>query len=151
MKAPFKGQTKKDGYGILHDSFQQARSAKKLYNSNTTEFIARVILVVMPTEPGERYFIFAKRQAIDVNTSEPEIFSKEYIREEHIVGLKRYYPASEDIEVPVIGQWIRVGITHEQSQIGTYLGPNKKFNKKDVLGTKQGEEQNASKSFEEKQ
>ena len=151
MKAPFKGQTKKDGYGILHDSFQQARSAKKLYNSNTTEFIARVILVVMPTEPGERYFIFAKRQAIDVNTSEPEIFSKEYIREEHIVGLKRYYPASEDIEVPVIGQWIRVGITHEQSQIGTYLGPNKKFNKKDVLGTKQGEEQKASKPSEEKQ
>lgn len=151
MKIPFKGQTKKDGYGILHDSFQQARSSKKLYNSNTTEFIARVVLVVMPTDPGERYFIFAKRQAIDVNTSEPEIFSKEYIKEEHIIGLKRYYPASEDIEVPVVGQWVRVGIIHEQNQVGTYLGPSKKFDKKDVLGTKQGEEQKASKTFEGRQ
>lgn len=149
MKIPFSGQTRKDGYGILHDSFQQTKSAKKLYNSNTTEFIARVILVVLPTEPGEKYFVFAKRQAVDASMPEPEIFSKEYIKEEHVLGLKRYYPVSEDIEVPVVGQWIRVGIIHEQNQIGTYLGPSKKFEKTDMLGFKKGEQEKASETLKE--
>ena len=151
MKVPFKGQTKKDGYAILHDSFQQTKSSKKLYNSNSTEFLARVVLVISTKDPNEEkeYYIFASRKEVDKNTPEPEFYSQEHIREEHILGLKRYYPVSSDIEVPVIGQWIRVGIIHEQNQVGTYLGPYKNFEKTDIIGEKQDKEKKVSKTFEE--
>lgn len=155
MKAPNKGQYIKDGYEVMYESFRQAQSPKALSNSEATEYVARVVFVNMNTDPNtieqRKYYVIARREIRDSNTPEPRFYDNENIFTEHLVGLKQYFPVSSSIEIPMLGQYIRVAISEENSSTGVYLGPKKKFEMTDRIGSSSGvrKDKQASKMFGE--
>lgn len=138
MKKPNKGQYIKDGYEIMYESFRQTQSPKVLSNSEATEHVARVVFVNINNDPNaieqKRYYIIARREVRDSNTPEPRFYDDKNISSEHLVGLKKYFPASSNLEIPELGQYIRVSISEENSSTGVYLGPKKKFEMTDRMG-----------------
>lgn len=140
MTTPNRGQHKKDGYEILYDAFKQTQAPRKSLSEIPTEAEAKVVEVIFKTDPnvetGAEYYILARRTKEDRNIPEPEFYEKTYIKDENVVGLKRYYPSSEDLEIPQVGQLIRVIYRSGENTEGIYLGPiNRSMKKSDLIGS----------------
>lgn len=140
MTIPNRGQHKKDGYEVLYDTFKQTQAPRKEKDNQTTESQARVVEVISKTDPNAQnhmeYFILARRIKEDKSIPEPEFYEKSYIKDENIIGLKRYYPASSELQIPNIGQLIRVSFRSTESDEGIYLGPcSNTMTKQDLVGS----------------
>lgn len=154
MTTPNRGQGKKDGYEVLYDAFRQTQAPRKSLSQEPTEAEAKVVEVILKTDPNiesdSTYYILARRTKEDLNIPEPEFYEKTYIKDENIIGLKKYYPATDDLEIPQIGQLIRVSYRSGENTEGVYLGPLPKVMKKtDLVGSAKAQtgENAASKSF----
>lgn len=156
MKTPNRGQHKKDGYEILYDSFKQTQAPRKIVSEQATESEAKVVEVILKTDPNVEskapYYVLARRTEEDKSVPEPEFYEKSYIKDENIVGLKRYYPASDDLEIPQVGQLIRVTYRSGENIEGVYVGVMRKIKKTDLVGSVNAQtgENSPSRSFEGK-
>lgn len=157
MTTPNRGQGKKDGYEVLYDAFKQTQAPRKSLSQEPTEAEAKVVEVILKTDPNVEsdftYYILARRTKEDRSVPEPEFYEKSYIKDENIVGLKKYYPVSEELEMPQVGQAIRVSYRSGESTEGIYLGPLLKSMKKtDLVGSAKAQtgENAASKTFGDK-
>lgn len=153
MKTPNRGQHKKDGYEVLYDTFKQTQSPRKAASEQTTESEAKVVEVVLKMDPNVEseasYYVLARRTEEDKNVPEPEFYEKSYIKDENIIGLKRYYPASDNLEIPQVGQLIRVTYRSGENIEGVYVGVVRKIKKTDLVGSVKAQtgENAPSKSF----
>lgn len=153
MKTPNRGQHKKNGYEVLYDSFKQTQAPRRSSSQQTSEYEAKVVEVIVQTDPNVEtqasYYVIARRIEEDENVPEPVFYEKSYISDINIIGLKKYYPASGDLEIPQVGQLIRVSFRSSENIDGVYLGVIGNIKKTDLVGSVQAQtgENSPSNSF----